>query len=46
LSTYVKRQQQEGRKLRQPIPAPIATLSATPVWTLEQAMKFKQEINK
>ncbi|WP_374723678.1 hypothetical protein [Calidifontibacillus erzurumensis] len=38
--------QQEGKKVRPPIPEPVAKLAATPVWTLEQAYRYKSLLKK
>ena len=34
----------EGRKVRNPLPKPIQILAATPLWTLEQAEKYKKSL--
>ncbi|MED1217399.1 hypothetical protein [Bacillus paranthracis] len=41
LSTKYSRQR-EGRKVRQPLPEPIQILASTPIWTLDQAKKYKE----
>ena len=41
LSTKWSRQQ-EGKKVRPPLPVPIQILAATPVWTLKQAQEYKK----
>ena len=43
LSTKYSRQR-EGQKIRQPLPKPIFTLAATPVWTKEQAEAYKNKV--
>lgn len=43
LSTKYSRQR-IGRNVRFPLPEPIQILAATPVWTLKQAMKYKESI--
>ncbi len=45
LSTKFKRQR-EGRKVKNPLPEPVHILAATPVWTLEQAEQYKEELNR
>ncbi|RKJ75246.1 hypothetical protein D7X33_17715 [Butyricicoccus sp. 1XD8-22] len=38
--------QQEGKKVRPPIPEPVQMLAATPLWTLKQAEAYKKLLNK
>ncbi|MBE3570200.1 MAG: hypothetical protein IMW92_08845 [Bacillales bacterium] len=45
LSTKYSRQQ-EGRKVKDPLPEPVQILAATPVWTVEQAEKYKRSLKK
>lgn len=42
-STKFKRQR-DGKKVKNPLPEPVHILAATPVWTLEQAEKYKKTI--
>ncbi|HDR6289641.1 TPA: hypothetical protein QCU33_005806 [Bacillus cereus] len=37
--------QREGKKVRPPLPKPIQILAATPIWTLEQVLAFKRNID-
>lgn len=43
LSTKYARQQ-EGKKVKNPIPEPVEILAATPVWTVKQAEEYKGNI--
>lgn len=36
--------QKSGKKVRLPLPIPVQILSATPVWTLQQALDFKKRL--
>lgn len=45
LSVKLKRQQQ-GMKVRPPLPEPIQILAATPVWTKQQALSYKKILDK
>lgn len=45
LSTKYRRQQ-EGKKVRPPLPEPVQILASTPVWTLEQAMEYRKIVEK
>jgi len=43
LSTKYSRQR-SGQKVKNPLPEPRQILAATPVWTLEQALNFKKNL--
>lgn len=43
LSTKFSRQQ-NGMKVKNPLPEPIAVLAATPVWTKQQVEEYKRSL--
>jgi len=45
LSTKYSRQR-EGKKVKNPLPHPIQVLASSPLWTREQAKKYKEKLDK